>query len=98
MSQADEEKAKAIVLAVDLTYSYAQIPVELRPILEKEIAKAIAVVREECATVAENESELDGEPEPYMVEKMREVGLVETLRAAVRATKKSIAQAIRGSK
>jgi hypothetical protein len=45
----DDERARQVVLEVDTTYSYAQIPEALRPILEREIAKAFAAIREECA-------------------------------------------------
>jgi hypothetical protein len=58
-------------------------------------ARAVQAERERCATIVENEPELDGHPERYQLEAMRDVGLVESLRAVVRATKKSIAAAIR---
>lgn len=43
----DDERAKQLVLEVDLTYSYAQIPQALRPILERAIANAFTAIREE---------------------------------------------------
>jgi hypothetical protein len=58
--------------------------------------QALKEERERCAKIAEDEPELEGEPEAYQLEVMREVGLVASLRAAVVATKKNIAAAIRG--
>jgi exoribonuclease II len=52
----DDERAKQVVLDVDTTYSYAQIPDALRPILEQAIIKAFAAIREECAKLAEPEA------------------------------------------
>jgi hypothetical protein len=54
MMLSDDERAQRLVLEVDMTYSYAQIPQALRPILERAIANAFAAIREECAKVAEN--------------------------------------------
>jgi hypothetical protein len=45
----DDELARQVVLEVDMTYSYAQIPDALRPILEQAIIKAFAAIRDECA-------------------------------------------------
>lgn len=57
---------------------------------------AVAVERERCAKIAETDEELEGVPPAYVMAEMVRVGPVENARAAVRATKASIARRIRG--
>jgi hypothetical protein len=58
--------------------------------LEKAVAKARAEERERCAQVAESEEEATGDmpPELYLVP------IEDAIRAAIRATKKSIVRSI----
>ncbi len=60
-------------------------------IFETEITRAIAVERERCAQIAEDEAELHGD----MPEALQLVPTEDVCRAVVRATKKCIAERIR---
>lgn len=55
------------------------------------VRDAVAAERERCAKLAENEPEPDGKMPPECAD----FSLEQNIRAAVRATKKSIARAIR---
>ena len=66
-------------------------------VLDRAIARAIADERERCAKIAETEEEAEGEPDASMLAAMNLAGPVLTTRAAIRATKKSIAARIRNA-
>ena len=59
------------------------------------IAAVLAATREQCAKIAEREPELEGPAPPEVVRTFDCYTAEEHLRAAVRATKRSIAKAIR---
>ena len=64
----------------------------------EQVAQARVEEREACAVLAESAEELDGPIPADLLTQIQSVGIEESMRAAVRATKKEIATAIRAGR